>query len=65
MGGEFIVQGSLELSGRTLPEGQNYLFSDHKISGIVSWLIKVWISADTDGVSTSNFSSEKEEQKQV
>ena len=56
---------SLVLSERTLHEGENHLFYHDKISGLRNWLTEVWMSADTGWVSTSRFSSDTEEQKQV
>ena len=53
------------LSERTLPGGQNHLFCDDKISGFRSWLIEVWMSADTGRVSIARCSSDTDEQKQV
>ena len=53
------------LSGTTLQEGQNHLLYDDKISGLRNWLTEVWMSADTGRISISQFSSDREEQKQV
>ena len=65
MEAEFIIQVSLELSERALHQGENHLCCDDKISGFRNWLIEPWMSADTDRVKISRFSSESEEQKQV
>ena len=59
------MQVSLVLSERRLPEGQNHLFCDDKISGFINWFIEVCMSVDTGGVAISRFSSDTEEQKQV
>ena len=51
------------LSQRRLHDGQNHLFCDVKISGFKNWFIEVWMSAGR--VTTSRFSSDTDEQKQV
>ena len=42
--------------------GKNHLFCDVKISGFENWLIEVWMSAETDRVTISRFSSDTDEQ---
>ena len=51
------------LSQRRLHDGQNDLFCDVKISAFKNWFIEVWMSAGR--VTTSRFSSDTDEQKQV
>ena len=59
------MQVSVVVSQRRLHDGQNHLFCDVKISGSKIWFIEVWMSAETGRVTTSRFSSDTAEQKQV
>ena len=52
-------------SERVLHEGQNHLFCDHKISGLINWLIELFMSVDTCRGSISRFSSKTEKHRQL
>ena len=61
MGAEFKRHVSLVLSERVLPEGQNHLFPDDKISELRNCLREDFMSVDTCRDSISRFFSGREE----
>ena len=60
---EPVMEVSLVLSVRQIHDGQNYLFSDSKISGFKNFEREELIFGDNGIVSMSNFFSLAEKQK--